>query len=515
MNMTVVTLDITSSILEPSTLLLLTVVFLLLLWWIHRRKHLPCLPPGPINWPLVGNLPTFLWHAFKAGSGLHELLTSHVLLARLSKTYGKIYILQVFGNYMIIISDQKLLKEALSNPKINDRSRNQVTKKIFGTNSMSYETFQPYRRFAMSTFRQFGVGKQLFEEKVSSESCELRNEISTLQGQPISLRELLTNATANVICSIVFGKRYNYNDGNFKQLMNFAHRCNDALGAGGSENALPILSSIPTNAKEDVDLFHSPISDLVSNIIEEHRNKFDSNHITDFVDAYLHMIKGQHHKNSEVPPDPKSFLTEDNMKGHLTALFIAGSDATSTAIHWGVLYLLANSDIQSRVQFELDSVVGRNRFPRISDKINLPYTRAVIQEVLRMASPVPLAVLHTVSEDTTIGPYNVPKGATVVPNIWAIHHDPQVWKDPDEFRPERFINSRDKVPEVIPFSVGRRSCPGEALAHVMVFIFLTHLLHQFKFRVPEGSAIPSLQGESGIVLKPTDFQACFVERDFN
>ena len=387
-------------VLEPATLLLFATVFFLLTWWINRKtKHLP---PGPINWPIVGNLPTFLWHAFTSASGLHELLTSHVLLARLSETYGKIYTLQMFGNYMVVISDQKLLKEALNNPKINDRNRNELTQKVFGTNSMRYATFQPYRRFAMSTFRKFGVGKQLFEEKVSSESSELRNEILKLQGQATTLRDLLTNATANVICSVVFGVRYDYDDDQFKELMNFAHRCNDALGAGGSENALPILSSIPTNAKKNVDVFHSPISKLVGDIIDQHRQKFDANNISDFVDAYIDLVIQNEKQNDRT--DSRSFFTKDNMKGHLTALFIAGSDATSTAIHWGVLYLLVNPNIQRKVQSELDSVVGRNRFPRISDKINLPYTRAVIQEILRLASPVPLAVLHTVSEDTTIGP---------------------------------------------------------------------------------------------------------------
>ncbi|XP_072033283.1 cytochrome P450 2J4-like [Amphiura filiformis] len=488
--------------LDTRSLLLFAVVFLLLFWWTHTPRNLP---PGPINWPFVGSFPTFAWQSYTSGFGLHKILTYF------GNKYGKICTLNTFGSYMIVISDHQLLKEALNNPKINDRYVTNLTVKVFGVNTITNEHFHLYRRFAMTTFRHFGVGKQSFEKKVATESVILRKEIIKLQGESSTLHGFLNNATANVICSVVFGHRYDYNDDRFKHLMHIANRYNDALGAGGSENLLPILALLPSEAKREMNATEGPIRDFITGIVEEHRGNFDSEHIDDFVDAYLHEQEQQ----GDSITDVRSFLTDDNMRGNLTTLFIAGADTTSIVIYWGILYLLTNPDIQSRVQVELDSVVGRNRFPRISDKVNLPYTRAVIQEVFRIASPVPLAVLHKVNEDTTIGPYNVPKGAIVVPNIWAIHHDSEVWKDPDEFRPERFINSRNKVPEVIPFSVGRRSCPGEALAQAMVFIFFTHLVHQFTFVTPEGSSKPSMEGELGIVYKPATFMACAVERDLD
>ncbi|XP_072033786.1 cytochrome P450 2J4-like [Amphiura filiformis] len=488
--------------LETHSLLLFAVVFLFLFWWTHTPRNLP---PGPINWPLVGSFPTLAWQSYMSGLGLHKILTYF------GNKYGKICTLNTFGSYMIVISDHQLLKEALNNPKINNRYFSNLATKVFGLNVNTYEDFHLYRRFAMTTFRHFGVGKQSFEDKVAAESEILRQEIAKLRGVNSELHEFLNNATANVICSVVFGHRYDYNDDRFKSLMHLANRWNDAIGAGASETSLPILALLPSKAKREMNAVERPIRDYVTGIIEEHRRNFDSEHIDDFVDAYLREQK----QHSDSITGLRTFLTDDNMRGNLTSLFIAGADTTSVVIYWGILYLLVNPDIQSRVQVELDSVVGRNRFPRISDKVNLPYTRAVIQEVFRMASPVPLAVPHAVSEDTTIGSYNVPKGAIVVPNIWAIHHDPQVWKDPDEFRPERFINSRDEVPEVIPFSVGRRSCPGEALAQAMVFIFFTHLVHQFTFVTPEGSSKPSMEGELGIVYKPATFVTCAVERDLD
>ncbi|XP_072033282.1 cytochrome P450 2J4-like [Amphiura filiformis] len=329
-----------------------------------------------------------------SGLGLHKILTYF------GNKYGKICTFNTFGSYMIVISDHQLLKEALSNPKINDRNFNNVVIKFSGVNFITNEHYHHYRRFAITTFRHFGVGKQSFEEKVAIESELLRQEIVKLRGESYDLHAFLNNATANVICSVVFGHRYDYNDDRFKNLMHLANRFNYALGAGGSEHLLPILALLPSEAKREMNATEGPIRDFITDIVEEHRGNFNSEHIDDFVDAYLHEQEQQ----GDSITDVRSFLTDDNMRGNLTTLFIAGADTTSIVIFWGILYLLANADIQSHLQAELDSVVGRNRFPGISDKVNLPYTRAVIQEVFRMASPVPLAVLHKVNKDTTIGP---------------------------------------------------------------------------------------------------------------
>ena len=492
-----------SPYLDFSGVFVFAIVFIILYWWIRTPSNLP---PGPTSWPLIGSFPTLAWKAFTSGLGFHELLSTF------SKTYGKIFTLNLFGNYLIVISEYQLLKQALNNPKINDRNANSLATKIFGANLQHFNHYQDFRRFAMTTFRHFGVGRQLFEQKVAAESTELRHELAKMADKSTDLHGFLNNATANVICSVVFGRRYDYTDVEFMKLMDLANRINDALGAGGFETTLPLLNLIPTKAKREITSLERPIRQFVNDIIVNHSNNFDSENIDDFLDAYLY----EQQLNGHLTKDEYSFLTDDNIRGSLTLLFIAGADTTSTVINWGILYLITKPDIQTLVQSELDSVIGRNRFPRINDKVHLPYTRAVLQEVYRMASPVPLGVLHAVSDNTSIGPFYVPKGATVVPNIWGIHRDPQVWINPNEFNPERFLNNEalsETQSLVIPFSVGRRSCPGEALAQAMVFIFFTHLLHQFRFEIPEDSPRPSLEGELGIVYKPVTFQARIIQRD--
>ncbi|XP_072022819.1 cytochrome P450 2U1-like, partial [Amphiura filiformis] len=172
--------------------------------------------------------------------------------------------------------------------------------------------------------------------------------------------------------------------------------------------------------------------------------------------------------------------------------------------------------IQHRIHQEIDLVVGRNRLPRLADKTELAFTSATLLEVQRLASIAPLGVPHFCGEGTTIGPYTIPKGSIVLPNLWAIHHDPDLWVNPDEFNPERFLDEDGELQEkeeLIPFSIGRRVCIGDNLAKMELYIFFTHLLHQFTFKKPDDSPPPSLQGDSGLSYSPKPFLVEFVVRD--
>ncbi len=95
--------------------------------------------------------------------------------------------------------------------------------------------------------------------------------------------------------------------------------------------------------------------------------------------------------------------------------------------------------------------------PRLSDRAKVPYTEAVLLEVQRMQTTLPLGGQHSTTKDTTIQGFDVPKGSIVLSNLWHVHHDPDVWEDPEVFRPERFLDEAGKVvvpPHFIPFSIG-------------------------------------------------------------
>ncbi|XP_072030709.1 cytochrome P450 2U1-like [Amphiura filiformis] len=206
-------------------------------------------------------------------------------------------------------------------------------------------------------------------------------------------------------------------------------------------------------------------------------------------------------------------LSEENLIHTVMQLFVAGSETTVTTLRWCFLHMIAYPDIQSRVQDEIDSVVGRNSLPRVSDK--LPFTKATIMEVQRIASIVPMGVPHVAATDTTLRGYFIPKGTMIISNLWAIHHNQDTWDEPEKFKPERFLDSNGDLchqNEYIPFSIGRRACLGENLAKMELFVHFTHLLHQFSFKKPKESPPITFESNLGATSAPLPFELIVTKR---
>jgi steroid 17alpha-monooxygenase/17alpha-hydroxyprogesterone aldolase len=114
--------------------------------------------------------------------------------------------------------------------------------------------------------------------------------------------------------------------------------------------------------------------------------------------------------------------------------------------------------------------------------------------------------------DFKIDGYDVNEGSFVYVNLWAIHHDPDEWESPYEFRPERFLNDPDKSHDMFPFGAGIRVCIGKSLAKSELFLMVSRLLHQFEFKLPPGSPRPDATGLTSTIYRPKPFQICSVRR---
>ncbi|XP_072017350.1 cytochrome P450 2U1-like [Amphiura filiformis] len=286
------------------------------------------------------------------------------------------------------------------------------------------------------------------------------------------------------------------------------NRYTELDGSGGLEIFIPI--NIPSKAKQELEQIADEIFAFINNITESHRKNFDPENMDDVIDMWLNEIRL--HKSD----DPNSFRHPDNMPGLIFLLFLAGTDTTSTALLWATHYLVRNSKVQDRIHREIKTVVGSNRLPQLSDKPNLPYTQAVLKELNRIVSLVPLAPFHVAGNTTTFRGYTIPKNSVVVPNLYAGLHSSDLWGDPEEFRPERFLDDEGNLlepDEAIPFGVGRRGCLGEALARQELFLFLTHLLHQFKFeKTSEDAPLPTLIPVDGGILHPESYKIRVIQR---
>ncbi|XP_035687109.1 cytochrome P450 2U1-like [Branchiostoma floridae] len=355
----------------------------------------------------------------------------------------------------------------------------------------------------MMSLRDFGLGKRSLEGTILEEARALGDEICQQDGGAFCISQMMQNAVSNVICSIVFGCRYEYDDKTFKELLKAMQRVVSAKLVEQLALWYRPVSILPGVRQPCQELKNSlaKLMDHIKERIQEHEETFNPNDIRDFIDAFLLESKQQE-------TDDSPTFAEQQHATIVYQLFLAGTDTTSTTLRWALLYMILHPDIQEKVQQEIDSVLGPNQEPSMAHRSQMPYTEATLAEVLRLAPVVPLSVIHSTSNDTTFRSYNIPKNTSVLVNIWSVHHDPKLWPEPDKFDPTRFLDDAGKYvkrAEVITFSLGRRVCLGEQLARMELFLIFTALLQRFSFKLPEGVTKPSEEGIHGAVYQPVPF----------
>lgn len=242
---------------------------------------------------------------------------------------------------------------------------------------------------------------------------------------------------------------------------------------------------------EDV---HQRFDALMERIIKEkeesrkrrtERGKGDAG-VKDLLDIMLDVSEDE---NAEMK------LTRENIKGFVLDIFTAGSDSSAATVEWALAELINHPHILKKLREEIDNVVGKDRVVEESDIPNLPYLHAVVKETLRLHPAAPLAT-RVSSKDVKVGGYDVPANTSLFVNVWSVGRDPNYWKDPLEFLPERFagedvdglgsIDFRGQHFELVPFGSGRRVCPGISLALQVIQLALAALVQCFEWRVGGG-----------------------------
>ncbi|XP_048253650.1 cytochrome P450 2U1-like [Haliotis rufescens] len=478
---------------SPTTVLLCVAV-LAVLWLLTRRPS--GLPPGPLLLPFVGN-------ALSMGSDLR------ITFKKLRQQYGDIFSVYMLNTPVIVLNGYNTLRDAIvKNAEVfSDRPYSVLTDFMLkgkGVSGTSGELWREQRRFALNTLREFGAGRNIMENKIHEEVSQFLEAFEAERGQGFDCKRLVNNAVSNVVCSTMFGKRFEYTDPLYVTFLKAIDDIFADLGAAAVSNVLPIVRFLPGDLfkfKKTMRNMDTITTLLIDPMIKEHLQNHDDDNVDDFIHAYIKEMRLRKDKQEDTT------LDLENLAMTIADLFLAGTETTATTIRWTLAYFLHNPDVQEKCFREIQENIGQSRRPSMKDKTNLPYVEATIMEVLRRADIGPLSLPHTVPHDVQFRGYTFPKGANVILMLDSVLQDPDVWGDPDIFRPGRFLDDTGKIvkkEEFIPFSLGRRVCLGESMARMEMFLFLTTMIQRFKF-VPVDGQMPSLDGIFGITNSPKPF----------
>uniref|UniRef100_A0A8C6YG08 Uncharacterized protein n=1 Tax=Naja naja TaxID=35670 RepID=A0A8C6YG08_NAJNA len=455
----------------PGTAVLL-IVFLFTLWAFRFHQRRTRLPPGPRPWLFLGNL---------LQKDVLPLFTNYTKVRH--KRYGPVFTIWLGTKPVVVICGTEAVKDALitHNEEFGGRPPvpilDEVTKG-FGLIS-EHEKWKMVRRFTISTLRNFGMGKKPMSERISEETHCLVEKIASFEGQPFDIIPTIRATVSNVICSVIFGNRFSYDDKKFTELLGILEAFVTFFVSlpGLVYSTLPNIMNFLPGPHKKIFSDCKTVCDFIRNEVDTHKETLDPENPRDFIDCFL--LKLEKEQNS-------SIICMEDLVMSVFQLFIGGTDTTSSVISYALVVLARFSDVQVKIQQEIDEIVGANRAPSMEDRMKLPYTNAFVHEILRILRITNENFPRMTTQDVNFRGHFIPQGTAVVPLLISIHFDPLRWEDPENFHPSHFLDKKgefQKKDAYLPFSAGKRACPGEALADMELFLIFSILLQHFTFEL--------------------------------
>ncbi|KAJ3645244.1 hypothetical protein Zmor_022918 [Zophobas morio] len=478
--------------------IIVVIVILLFVKIVLDKKYLP----GPWNLPVIGYL--------------HKLdpTAPYLTLTKLAQKYGPIYKIKLGTFNVVVLADARILKKVLARDETLERSPLYLIDTVFEGRGLAHaniDLWKDQRKFVSNFLRAVGAARVSPNRKTCGTLIKKHVDefVRVLKRpafcKPLDPSELVTHLISSTANSLFLGKPFSLSDKKVTDLARNIRAFNELLMFGAPLNFLPFLRFLPPYKKKITLLKEAVhrVRDIQGKLIHECEKSTCKDSQSNLVKAFQLQI-------SEGKSD--NIYTLDQLHRLFFDLYVAFTETTINSLLWIFLYLAQHVEIQNKIRQELLWVL-QGELLDFKDFENLHYTKATLAEIARIRTVVPLGVPHYASENIYLDGVTIPKGTMIMPLLWAIHMDPKVYKDPEEFRPERFIDSNGKFfkPEsFLPFQSGKRMCVGEDVANMVTTIFVAGVLQNFKIE-PVDSFPLDFTGTCGAALSPKPQKLVFTK----
>lgn len=445
------------------------ILYMVTSWYLTRRNRLP-LPPSPQQTFIGGNLHNF-----------PDLTQAFLVFTSWAQTYGPIFHLRLFNKHVIVLNSGKAALDLLESRSniYSDRPDTVFDHKVAMLNHnmfrmrVNHPRFRAYRKMMHS-----GIGPRAVQEYRPLQLQERNVLLQSLVNSPEDFISHLRRNAGSFILKVTYGYDVKSNTDEFLDLIDKAFQ-NEAekLSRPFIVEYLPFLRFFPSWFP--LCDFKNVAKEMRASRVEEipflwSKNLIDSGKfVNSFVSRFL------------LPEDGSTVSEEDQdiLKWCAHAMYIGGGDTVVSAMTTFFYIMEMYPEIQKRAQMDIDHVTGGERLPVPEDEAKLPYVTAIVKEVLRYMPVAPLGLQHRVMEEDEYEGYRIPKGSVIIGNIRAITLDPELYRDPEEFRPERHLGVHPETdPYKFVFGFGRRACPGSHLAERSLFLNVASILALFRIQ---------------------------------
>ncbi|CAO2182519.1 unnamed protein product [Urochloa humidicola] len=441
------------------------------------------LPPGPIPVPIFGN-----W--LQVGDDLN-----HRNLAALARRFGDIFLLRMGQRNLVVVSSPPLAREVLHTQGVEfgSRTRNVVFDIFTGNGQdMVFTVYgDHWRKMRRIMTVPFFTNKVVQQHRAGWEA-EDAAVVDDVRADPdaggVVLRRRLQLMMYNNMYRIMFGRRFESMDDPLFLRLRELNGERSRLAQSFEYNYgdfIPILRPFLRGYLRICKEVKETRLKLFKDFFLEERKKLASTKAMDnngLKCAIDHILEAQQ----------KGEINEDNVLYIVENINVAAIETTLWSMEWAIAELVNHPEIQQKLRQELDTVLGPGHQVTEPDTHRLPYLQAVIKETLRLRMAIPLLVPHMNLHDAKLGGYDIPAESKVLVNAWYLANNPDSWRNPEEFRPERFLEEEKHVEpngndfRYLPFGVGRRSCPGIILALPILGITIGRLVQNFELLPPPG-----------------------------